>query len=94
MVMVDELKVWPHARHRCFLGGSAHLTADTLDELHAFAASIGLKRSWFQDHALCPHYDLSPRRHAAALAAGALFVSAREQALRRRPARSITVVEG
>lgn len=26
-----------------------HLTADTLDELHAFAARLGLKRVWFQD---------------------------------------------
>jgi len=26
-----------------------HLTADTKDELHEFAARIGLRRSWFQD---------------------------------------------
>jgi hypothetical protein len=89
MVMVDELKAWPHARHSCFLSGSAHLTADTLEELHAFAKRIGLKREWFQDHPLCPHYDISPKRHAAALVAGAILVSAREQALRRRVARGL-----
>lgn len=83
-VMVDELKVWPHARHRCFKAGSAHLTVDgALDELHAFAARLGLRRAWFQDHVLAPHYDLSPAKHALALRLGALLVPAREQALRR-----------
>jgi hypothetical protein len=83
--MVDELQIWPHARHRCFLKGSAHLTCDgDLDELHAFAQSIGLRRSWFQPHISAPHYDLSPGRRDAAIAAGAVFVSARDQALERR----------
>lgn len=80
-VMVDELRVWPHARHRCFMKGSAHLTTDgSIDELHAFAAKLGLKRSWFQPHWSAPHYDLSPAKHALALELGATFVSAREQA--------------
>lgn len=48
-VRIDDLKVWGNAKHRCFKNGSAHLTADTLDELHAFAARLGLKREWFQD---------------------------------------------
>lgn len=82
-VMVDELRTWPHARHCCFMQGSAHLTADTLDELHAFATIIGMKRVWFQNHPLCPHYDLSPSRHALALQHGAVLVSARDQARAR-----------
>jgi Protein of unknown function (DUF4031) len=33
---------------------------DQLDELHAFAASIGLRRSWFQDKPWpCAHYDVT-----------------------------------
>jgi len=36
-----------------------HLVADTLEELHAFAASVGLKRRWFQGHASYPHYDVT-----------------------------------
>ena len=91
--MVDELKVWPHAKHRCFMKGSAHLTADTLDELHAFATLIGMKRAWFQDHVLCPHYDLSPARHALALTKGAVFVSARDQARVRIAARATRKTE-
>lgn len=83
-VMVDELQVWPHARHRCFRGGSAHLTTDgPIAELHAFARRIGLKREWFQSHPLAPHYDLSPHYREVALRHGATFVPAREQARKR-----------
>ena len=81
-VMVDELQVWGHAKHRCFKDGSAHLTADTVEELHAFAERLGLRRAWFQPRS-SPHYDLSPAKRAKALVLGAVFVSAREQARRR-----------
>lgn len=90
--MVDELRVWPHARHRCFRNGSAHLTVSEPSELpalHAFAARLGLKRAWFQDHPIAPHYDLSPAKHELALKLGAVLVSARDQArerVRRRAA--------
>lgn len=30
-------------------GRWSHLIADTEDELHAFAARLGLRRAWFQD---------------------------------------------
>ena len=56
------------------LGPSCHLTADTEEELHNFAISIGMKRSWFQDgesHSL-PHYDLTKGRRAAAVKKGAI----------------------
>lgn len=92
-VMVDELVAWPQkatSGGRWFGSGkqSCHLTTDgPLDELHAFAARIGMKREWFQDHRLMPHYDLTPTRRERALAAGASFVPAREQARRRRAAR-------
>lgn len=81
-VYVDEVRVWP-TKIRCFAGGAAHMTADTLDELHAMARRIGLRRAWFQDHPLHPHYDLTPSRRAAALGAGAVFVPARDQARAR-----------
>ena len=55
---------------------SAHLFADTESELHAFAESLGLKRSWFQDgRPEFPHYDLSPGKHREAIKAGAMAVS-------------------
>jgi len=85
--MVDAIMVWPHAKG-IFRGGSCHMTTDgELAELHAFAARVGLKREWFQEHPLMPHYDLTPRRREAALKAGAVFVEAREQAKARRAKR-------
>lgn len=90
MIMVDEIQVWPHARHRCFKAGSAHLTTTfdgDIEELHAFAVRLGLERSWFQDKYV-KHYDLSPAKHALALKLGAVLVPAREQAKARITARN------
>lgn len=56
----------------------AHLIADTLDELHAMAEKIGLKREWFQDKASTPHYDVSISRKKAAVALGAKVLDRRE----------------
>lgn len=88
-VMVDDLRVWDHAKHRCFKSGSAHLTTDaeSLDELHEFAARLGLKRAWFQNHFIAPHYDLSPAKHVLALQLGSKYVSALDQARARRAKR-------
>lgn len=55
-----------------------HLFTDSADlsELHALAARIGMKRSWFQGKpGKMPHYDLVPTRRAAALRAGATEAS-------------------
>src|SRR4051794_14083770 len=50
-----------------------------LEELHALAARIGLRRSWFQDKPWPrAHYDVTDTRRAAAIAAGAVPVSWRE----------------
>lgn len=58
-----------------------HMIADTEGELHAMASRIGCRREWFQGD----HYDLTPKRRAAAVAAGAVEVGRRELvAIRRR----------
>ena len=49
-----------------------HLVADSLDELHQFAARLGLKRAWFQDKASYPHYDVTTSVRERALVLGAL----------------------
>jgi hypothetical protein len=59
----------------------------TVEELHAMADTIGLKRAWFQDRPGCPHYDLTPRRREKALQNGAIFKPAKEQARERRERR-------
>ena len=50
------------------------MTDDNIGALHYFAGLIGLKREWFQDNPLHPHYDLFDNRISAALAAGANLV--------------------
>lgn len=85
MVYVDQLTVYPNAWGP-FLKGSCHLTADSDEELHAFAAKLGLKRSWFQLHRVINHYDLTASKRALAVELGAVEMSFREQRARRRAA--------
>jgi hypothetical protein len=49
----------------------SHLVADSLDELHAFASTLGLQRRWFQSKSLYPHYDVTASVRDRALAMGA-----------------------
>jgi len=55
----------------------AHLLADDLDELHAFAARLGIPRARFQDLRSGAHYDVDARTRERALALGAIAVSRR-----------------
>lgn len=54
-----------------------HLTADSVDELHTFAAAVGIARCWFHRGARHPHYDVTADERLAAIAAGAHAVDAR-----------------
>ena len=76
-VYVDALM-----RHGWVLHGrataSCHMYADDVDELHAMAARIGMKRAWFQEHDRLPHYDLTPSRRALAVANGAVEQTGRQ----------------
>jgi hypothetical protein len=53
----------------------AHLMADTLDELHLFAAAIGLPRRAFQDKTSGAHYDVTAEMRLQAIALGAMPIS-------------------
>jgi hypothetical protein len=74
---------WRYWHRRC-----GHLVSDTsLEELHGFAAALGLRREWFQLGSI-PHYDLTGEVYELAIARGAELVSSRElvrRALRMRP---------
>lgn len=48
-----------------------HMLADTEDELHAMAASIGVARRWYQGD----HYDISLGKRAAAVKLGAIEIT-------------------
>ena len=54
-----------------------HLLADSLDELHQFAKSIGLKKEWFQGHTKYPHYDMNENRRKIAVKKGAIEIDKR-----------------
>lgn len=87
-VYVDPLKPWPQKAkggRRYFGEGkqSCHLATDgEEDELHAFAAGIGMRREWFQPEPL-GHYDLTPKRRAAAVKAGAVELPSPRELVRR-----------
>ena len=59
----------------------SHLIADTEDELHDFAAKMGMRKAWFQEKPGRPHhahYDLPERARPEALARGAVEITWRE----------------
>lgn len=68
-VYVDDVR---HSFGRMIM---CHLWADNEDELHTFAAELGIKRAWFQ----CPpkaswnHYDISLSVKAKAMRLGAIL---------------------
>jgi hypothetical protein len=53
----------------------AHLLADTLDELHAFATLLGMPRRAFQDRTSGAHYDVTAAMRERAIALGAMPIS-------------------
>lgn len=74
-------------------GRWSHLIADSRDELHEFAARLGLRREWFQDpvvngkpprpapgsrHAEAWHYDVTQSKRQLALRLGAQPISWRD----------------
>jgi len=50
------------------------VTTGSIEDLHSFAAGIGLKREWFQEHRH-PHYDILSRKiRSNALRNGAILI--------------------
>lgn len=82
MIYVDKLfKATPRTDQAKQYGSWwCHMTCDgDLEELHRMAERIGLRRSYFQDHYLLPHYDLTPRKRLLALTLGAQETSTMER---------------
>jgi hypothetical protein len=76
-VLVDQPRWWWRGRRWC------HLVSDeSPDELHAFAAGVGIPRRGFQGD----HYDVPEERRDLVVAAGALEVDSRELVRRLRQA--------
>lgn len=67
-VLIDEPRWWLHGRRW------SHLVSDeSLDELHAFAASLGVPRRGFHGD----HYDIPEEHYAEVVAKGAQPVDSR-----------------
>lgn len=71
MIYVDYYPEWLGVPEKWKGGG--HLFGTDIDELHSFAASIGLKRSWYQNKDF-PHYDLTFNKRRLAIEMGATTV--------------------
>lgn len=88
MILIDYLVEYPHEpyghRYWCHMM-TDDLTAAGLEELHAMARNIGLRRERFQDKPGLPHYDLTATQRQLALRYGAQEVPSRQ--LVRRCAR-------
>jgi uncharacterized protein DUF4031 len=70
--------------------GGGHLQADSVEELHEFAARLGLRREWFQSKPGRPendHYDLGRGGRERALELGAVAEGRAAGARRRRAIR-------
>jgi hypothetical protein len=87
-VYVDDMRMY--ARVGRISSHWSHLVADTRDELHEFAARLGLKRSWFQEpkgigtisasarSAQNWHYDVTDSKRELAITLGATAVTTYE----------------
>ena len=77
MILIDPPLVAAHGRLW------SHLASDeSYDELHAFAASLGIPERGFDRD----HYDVPSERYDDVVAAGAVAVSSRELVARLRAA--------
>lgn len=63
-------------RHRLGRMVMCHMAADTLEELHAMAERLGVRRH-FQDRPGAPHYDICKMNRERAIALGARPVTSR-----------------
>lgn len=95
LILVDDLVPWetkvdgPAARW--FGNGkmSCHMmVAGDIEQLHKFAARIGLFRRYYQEKSSWPHYDLTPNRRANAIALGAIQIDSKRLAAIRREVRN------
>lgn len=87
-VFVDDMYKYPMGEFKRGprLYKMSHMIADTEEELHAMADTIGLNRKWYQQD----HYDVTMTLRKKAIEAGAIPITLRElsaKAMKRRRAR-------
>ena len=84
MIYVDAIQHYPQCQLR--YKDWCHMATDaSLEELHALAARLGLRRAWFQNKPTHPQYDLTPTKRAQTIRLGAQAVSTHERVRRCYP---------
>lgn len=73
-VYVDDMYLHPMGRFGRMR--MSHMIADTEEELHAMAASIGIARRWYQGD----HYDVSMAMREKAISLGARAITLKQLA--------------
>ena len=84
-VYVDDMYLYPMGQFGRMK--MSHMIADTDEELHAMADTIGVARKWFQGD----HYDIAISKRALAIAAGAKAITLQELAAMARDRRRAAV---
>lgn len=82
-VFIDDIALYPgeaiDPRAKMYKNRWSHLWTDEKTKvLHDFAASIGLRKNWFQNKKDFPHYDIVPSKREEAIKKGAVCVSLKE----------------
>lgn len=78
MTVYVDPAVWKKPKGKKFY---AHLVADTLEELHAFSETVGIKQHFFHSSAKWKHYDITSEQRDLAIAAGAIPITSKELVL-------------
>lgn len=77
-ILIDSFQNGARGPFRYWHRRCGHLVSDSsLEELHEFAAELGMRREWFQMKSI-PHYDLTGDVYELAIERGAILVSSRE----------------
>lgn len=77
-ILIDSFQNGARGPFRYWHRRCGHLVSDSsLEELHEFAAELGMRREWFQMKSI-PHYDLTGDVYRLAIERGAILVSSRE----------------
>ena len=76
-ILIDSFQNGARDPFRYWYRRCGHLVSDSsLEELHQFAAELGLRREWFQMKSI-PHYDLTGEVYELSIERGAILVSSR-----------------
>lgn len=79
MILVDAVQWYDRRVTKLRYEYWCHMVSDlNVEELHEFAKTLGMRRSWFQNRERFPHYDITANKREQAIKLGAASVTGRE----------------